>query len=727
MHSGTYSGGFTINKSVALIGSQSDTLPEGTERTDGESVISGGYFGITVEADDVTISGFEISGFSRDGINVRTLENAKPDDSSIGAYREGVTISNNWIHSDVESGQQNGVLIGEFEGDPARSDTQAEISNMRIVDNYIDIDSESGYATSLKFTNHFDMQFITNILIQNNTVIGSDAAFFHGADTSTFRFDGARIIGNTFDGRVNSYNLFDATIYENEFSGVALLGIDGSTVSNNTFNSSGDYGLGLWGDEWGANYSRDSSIANNVFKYNISANGQEADAGIAILSGAEASTIAIDGNQFVEGSAIDDLPVSNIVWLGTGGDDTLDAAVLKDLQGNSVDLSVNLTLLDLATNTEDFEDFVAGPITDGENGWTVAGNKDQEVIVDPDDIFNHVFRMSSDPSSEDFGGPYGPNLAVTAGESTTTAGADGMQLTFTVKAVQPGDNSRLEVDFGNEEHSDRVNFMVIENTSSGIRIATSEPQTNGNWTSDKTPNDFTAFTGNRTIVDGLENNVEHEITLILKYVDGSNNDVIDIYVDGVLEGKSTTFENYHQYHLDGAHDAAQHSAAQETHQASTIFFRGGSGGADTDGPGGKNQGFLFDDITYSSFNAADANATGNELDNVIVGNSADNIITGLGGDDTLTGNIGSDVFVFSSGSGNDIITDFTRGADKIDISAFGISFAILEDNDDNDDVITVEDDAASYENGALTLDFGGGTITLVGISQLSADDFDFGA
>ena len=61
--------------------------------------------------------------------------------------------------------------------------------------------------------------------------------------------------------------------------------------------------------------------------------------------------------------------------------------------------------------------------------------------------------------------------------------------------------------------------------------------------------------------------------------------------------------------------------------------------------------------------------TGNEFDNAIRGNAGANILDGGKGNDILTGNGGNDTFLFTKGSGQDIITDFGVG-DTIDISDF---------------------------------------------------------
>nr|WP_306275370.1 retention module-containing protein [Pseudomonas oleovorans] len=67
--------------------------------------------------------------------------------------------------------------------------------------------------------------------------------------------------------------------------------------------------------------------------------------------------------------------------------------------------------------------------------------------------------------------------------------------------------------------------------------------------------------------------------------------------------------------------------------------------------------------------------TGNDVlaggsgNNILVGGAGDDILIGGAGNDTLTGGGGKDTFVWKQGDiGHDIITDFTRGEDKIDLS-----------------------------------------------------------
>jgi len=62
----------------------------------------------------------------------------------------------------------------------------------------------------------------------------------------------------------------------------------------------------------------------------------------------------------------------------------------------------------------------------------------------------------------------------------------------------------------------------------------------------------------------------------------------------------------------------------------------------------------------------------------MVGAGGDDVLNGGTGDDKLTGNEGADRFVFDVGTGTDRIKDFEVGIDKIDLRAFGVSWAQVQ-------------------------------------------------
>jgi Ca2+-binding RTX toxin-like protein len=91
----------------------------------------------------------------------------------------------------------------------------------------------------------------------------------------------------------------------------------------------------------------------------------------------------------------------------------------------------------------------------------------------------------------------------------------------------------------------------------------------------------------------------------------------------------------------------------------------------------------------------DIDGTGNSLGNAIYGNAARNRLSGGGGNDTLVGDLGRDIL--TGGAGNDVfdwnavaetgaiantrdaITDFVKGADKIDVSSIDANGGLAGD------------------------------------------------
>ncbi len=67
-------------------------------------------------------------------------------------------------------------------------------------------------------------------------------------------------------------------------------------------------------------------------------------------------------------------------------------------------------------------------------------------------------------------------------------------------------------------------------------------------------------------------------------------------------------------------------------------------------------------------------------DDVLSGRNGADVLTGGFGNDTLTGGADADLFVFATGSGRDMISDYTDGVDRIDLSGLDaiVDFADLQ-------------------------------------------------
>lgn len=99
------------------------------------------------------------------------------------------------------------------------------------------------------------------------------------------------------------------------------------------------------------------------------------------------------------------------------------------------------------------------------------------------------------------------------------------------------------------------------------------------------------------------------------------------------------------------------------------------------------------------------------------GNDGNDYLRGGAGADTLTGGAGADTFVFQGAPANDTVADFVTGADKIDLSAYGITAANVTTTSSAGNTIVHVD-----TNGVPGAEF---TITLNGVGAPASGDYIF--
>ena len=105
---------------------------------------------------------------------------------------------------------------------------------------------------------------------------------------------------------------------------------------------------------------------------------------------------------------------------------------------------------------------------------------------------------------------------------------------------------------------------------------------------------------------------------------------------------------------------------------------------------------------------------GSAFDDVLRGTAGANRLAGEGGDDTLTGRGGADRFVFTAGFGQDVVTDWEDGTDRLDFSRNAELFGFAD--------LTIEDRGAD----AVVSDASGNAVTLIGAAgEIGAEDFVF--
>ena len=132
-------------------------------------------------------------------------------------------------------------------------------------------------------------------------------------------------------------------------------------------------------------------------------------------------------------------------------------------------------------------------------------------------------------------------------------------------------------------------------------------------------------------------------------------------------------------------------------------------------------GGIGDDEILGNWNADILN--GGRGDDTLDGGTQSDRLKGGVGNDVLTGGAHNDVFIFGVHDGHDVITDFTNGQDKIDLSAFGLN--------PSDFANVVAPALSAHGAGSTFLDLteigGTGTIIVNGLTlaQAGASDFIF--
>src|SRR5882672_8456263 len=104
---------------------------------------------------------------------------------------------------------------------------------------------------------------------------------------------------------------------------------------------------------------------------------------------------------------------------------------------------------------------------------------------------------------------------------------------------------------------------------------------------------------NETEIAVLSRGSAHTIRFVLDLKPGPGNDVVKIYIDGVLEISGTTWEDYYRY------DPEQIGNGNVVPTVSKVLFREAGG----TNPSNLGKGFLIDKVSLSSSNPpADGNA-----------------------------------------------------------------------------------------------------------------------
>jgi hypothetical protein len=230
----------------------------------------------------------------------------------------------------------------------------------------------------------------------------------------------------------------------------------------------------------------------------------------------------------------------------------------------------------------------------GQDGWSTPINPTYDQEVDssaPVTGFGaQSFRMSNAVSSGSFGDwPYSKPLIDEAGEtSAQNGGISGgirqshFEASFDIAsavpgAEQPGLGLGISPDRGDGA---RMSLLRIRDESAGLLVSFADYQSRVNEAGCPTGGNFV----NTIVASGLNRSTVHSIRITMDFVNGTANDVVSVYVDGVLGHVGTSWEDYFR-----------ECEGNPTRTVDSLLFRA-SGTA----PATLGAGFLIDELTLSS-------------------------------------------------------------------------------------------------------------------------------
>ncbi|TMC97174.1 MAG: hypothetical protein E6J05_12455 [Chloroflexi bacterium] len=103
-----------------------------------------------------------------------------------------------------------------------------------------------------------------------------------------------------------------------------------------------------------------------------------------------------------------------------------------------------------------------------------------------------------------------------------------------------------------------------------------------------------------TVASGLDRVRPHTVGLTMDFVDGPRNDVVKVFVDGEIRHTGTSWEDYYRWCTESGGGVPGDASADQSRTVDSLIFQARTSGGQATAT--LHHGFLFDNLTYSSFN-----------------------------------------------------------------------------------------------------------------------------
>ena len=238
----------------------------------------------------------------------------------------------------------------------------------------------------------------------------------------------------------------------------------------------------------------------------------------------------------------------------------------------------------------------------GQDGWSSSGPFDHKVVDNdlypaPASFSTQSLRISNAVTSGSFGNQtFSKSLVNEAGEtSAENGGMSGgvrqshYEVSFNLAsavptAQQPGLSMSTSPDRGDGA---RMSYLRFEDQADGIHVFFDDYRDHAPF----------GTSGNPAVGCGIEDEfaeteiavvdraTAHNFKIVMDFVDGPRNDIVKVYVDGILSATGTSWEDYFRY-----------CEGNPTRTVDSLLFRTAGPAA----PGTFGQGFLIDNLNSIS-------------------------------------------------------------------------------------------------------------------------------
>ncbi|HTK39687.1 MAG TPA: Ig-like domain-containing protein [Patescibacteria group bacterium] len=345
-------------------------------------------------------------------------------------------------------------------------------------------------------------------------------------------------------------------------NGVVAYEVVGASLDNVTLSNNDKYGLVVNGS---------TVSVNNIMTANNAWGGINVDQGSGVSQSAE---LTVNGtSSHTEAAAIyvdNDTKAVSVnapayTWARSGA------------TGHEHDRVYSLKIFQ-ACNGSTFDTGFSNGSVNGQNGWKSTGGYDQEVV---DNTYGYAglgcktLRLSNGVARGSFGDQtYTPAAAARAGESAVN---DHYEASFTFGSTMQTQQSNLAISVSPDDGSgNRMSYVGLSDAVSGTELTFFDTDSDGNFVA--------------TSLGTFARDQAHTIKFVIDFVPGASNDVVKLYVDGVLAHTGTTWE---QYYRESPEQAGNGNVVPTVDRLALLART-------TSVPTNMGNGYLFDNIQVST-------------------------------------------------------------------------------------------------------------------------------